>query len=171
MFDDFVENIKIICENAFSNEEIHFKVKEIFNNLNVDNFNEIIEDYIDINYYDIKQTTVNANQNPYYKYILYNSELFDIVHIKWTKNSESKIHDHPKNGCVVMVLNDGKLSEHTFLNSIKLNKIMRINTETLMYKDIGYKIADRELHKIKAEAYTETLHVYIPGNHKLKYYN
>lgn len=170
MFYEIIENIKTICEQAYTCEEIHYNVNELFNNLDVDKFNESIEDYIDDNYDDIKTTIINENKNPYYKYILYNSELLDIVHIKWTKNSESKVHDHPKSGCIVFVLNDGKLSEHTFLNSSKLNKIMRINTDTLMYRDIGYKIGDNELHKIKADEYTETIHVYIPGNHKIKYY-
>ena len=96
MFDDLVNKIKIICSETRDCDEIYENIINILKSYNPNFLNEIIENEIDFNYENIKIITVNEDTNPYYKYYLYNSRLFDIIHIKWTKNSETKIHDNPK---------------------------------------------------------------------------
>ena len=171
MFDDLVNKIKIICSETRDCDEIYENIINILKSYNPNFLNEIIENEIDFNYENIKIITVNEDTNPYYKYYLYNSRLFDIIHIKWTKNSETKIHDNPKLGCFTFVINDGKLYEHIYTNSYIFKKLLRNASHKLTYNKIAYINGNINLNKFCAHEYTETIHICIPGNYRTKYYN
>lgn len=145
-------------------EYIKEKINLILLNYNPDELNEYIEEYIDINS-DIKKIICNVNGYNYYKYILYSSQNFDVVHIKWEKYSQSKIHDHPELGCCMMILNDGKIIEDRFFKSEYRNLLVKCDQRKLGYGDIGYLKSNKILHRIIAKEYTETLHIYLPGNY------
>jgi predicted metal-dependent enzyme (double-stranded beta helix superfamily) len=170
MFKNFVDKIDIICKNNTDTTIIYEKVKKILLEYKPEELNEIIEEELDINYDNIKKYEMKMKNNVYYKYILYNSSIFDIIHIKWEKGCESKIHDHPTMGCILYVINDGEIMEHNYFKNYD-GKLLRNKTKILKYGKIGYKIGKKTLHKIKANSYTETLHIYIPGNYKPTYYN
>jgi cysteine dioxygenase len=171
MFDDFCNTIKIICLENINSEELFSKIKCHLMKYKPLELNEIIEEKIDLDYDKIKKNIIqNNNRDAYYKYFLYNSDLFDIVHIKWLKNCESKIHDHPESGCIMFIINDGKLNETIYYNNHNGN-IIKTCTNTLNCGDITFIKANKKLHKIKAKMYTESIHIYIPGNYKTNYYS
>ncbi len=171
LFDNFVSQIRYICYETKDCDEIYENIMHVLKNYNPGLLNEIIENEIDMNYNNVEIQTLDENNNPYYMYQLYNSKLFDIIHIKWTKKSSTRIHDNPKLGCFIYTLNDGKLIQHIYQNSIIFNRLIRYNSDKLTYGKIGYINGNIELHKLCAEEYTETLHICIPGNYKTKYYN
>ncbi len=169
MYRNIVNKIHKICSDSKSEQEIFCNIKNILVKYNPYLFGEIINNEINKTFDEKKLQIIRNNENSYYKYNLYNSELFDIFDIKWEKNSFSKIHNHPEKGCVVYLYNHGDLSE---LNFVKIaNEIKYMNTKHLGFGDIGYKIGDKYLHKIYSNIYSETVHIYIPGNFKNKYYS
>jgi hypothetical protein len=163
MFRNFVDKIISVCLIKRTEEDIYNNITKILKYYKPEKLNEIIENEIYDNYDKNRIKIINNNNYPYYKYLLYSSELFDIVNIKWEKNSMSNIHDHPDKGCIMYVMNDGKLIENVYVNN---NTIYRIGTNKLTYGKIGYRIGNKYLHKITADEFTETLHIYIPGNYK-----
>lgn len=169
MFRNFVDKIKSIIILKKTEEEIYKDITKILRYYEPEKLNEIIENEIDYNYDKNKIKVINNNNYPYYKYLLYSSELFDIVNIKWMKNSISNIHDHPSKGCIMYVINDGKLTENIYINSKDI--IFRSGTNKLTYGKISYIKGNKYLHKIYANEFTETLHIYIPGNYKCNEYH
>jgi hypothetical protein len=92
----------------------------------------------------------------------YSNDSFELILICWDSNSESRIHDHPHNGCVLHLMS-GTLEEHLYDHSIKLSQITKINQGDTSYMDnlLGY-------HKIKCIDKAMSLHLYSPVNHKMK---
>jgi hypothetical protein len=158
MIRDVIDNINNLCNKYQSEYEIfilYIEIKKILEQLN----NNILDELLKYNFIDI------ININGYTKYIIYSSDIFDMILIKWNKNKESKIHDHPERGCVMKILS-GKLCEETYDSNIKL-----LDKQILNVNNIGYRISNKILHKIIALHDTYSLHVYIPGKYKPKYYN
>jgi hypothetical protein len=162
MFDRVIESIQHICNYREMN--IKEKINLILLNYKPEELNEFIEEYIDL-HPDLEKYTYNTNGYNYYKYILYSSQEFDIVHIKWEKYAQSRIHDHPNIGCVLMVLNDGKIKEDIYFKSEYNNILIKSNQKRLQYGDMGFIKSNTYLHKITAVEYTETLHIYLPGKY------
>lgn len=169
MFNRVIESVKKICEYPEPAYRIKEKINLILLNYKPEELNEYIEEYIDENK-NLEKYTININGYCYYKYILFTSNEFDVVHIKWEKYAESAIHDHPDKGCIMMVLNDGKLIENKYFHSEYSNILIKKSQNTLSYGDFGYIKSNKYLHKIIAKEYTETLHIYIPGKYKPNIY-
>ena len=93
--------------------------------------------------------------NNYYKNIVYKDKYYEIVLISWKKDVITPIHDHPKNGCILKVL-EGQLSEDYYDNGKIINKLLNKN-------DIAYR-DDGEIHTIKALENSYSLHIYSPPN-------
>jgi len=160
MIEDIIKSINAICNYTNNNFDIYIKIKKILENINTTEFRMFIDSYKIV---DSKIIYDHTNKCPLYtKYYLSTSELFDLVYIKWNVNSYSRIHDHPKKGCIVKILS-GKLREEIYrkyYGTITFDSMYLLN-----YNSIGYKIGDRVLHKIIAEEESESLHVYIPGGY------
>lgn len=109
---------------------------------------------------------INFSEDTYYKKLLYQTSAFDIYLICWKKNQQSKIHDHPSNGCLMKVL-EGSLLENIYQNDYKLvykeSKILKEN-------DIGYRVNNLILHDIRALDDAVSIHIYSPNGYKTKYY-
>lgn len=167
MLDRVINDIKKIdfTRDEYSKEKIYL----ILLNYKPEELNEYIEEYID-EHPNIKKIICNVNGYKYYKYILYSASDFDMVHIKWEKMAESTIHDHPELGCIMMILNDGKLIEDRFFRSEYTSLFIKCEQKRLAYGDIGYIKSNKILHRIMAKEYTETLHIYLPGNYIPKSY-
>lgn len=105
----------------------------------------------------------NCN-NFYEKFYLCENEFFSLILIKWNKNCESKIHDHPEKGCIMRILH-GELSEEIYTKQLN-----RLGTNELKLDTIGYKIGTNVLHKIIAIEYSISIHIYIPGYYTPNYY-
>jgi cysteine dioxygenase len=123
-----------------------------YNYTNILNYKNIIEKYIGD---DWKKYIVDSNE-PFNKNKIYVSDNFEIVLISWEKDYITPLHKHPKNGCILKIL-DGMLSE-TIINDDKIkNNIYLTNNISYMHDIMG-------LHKIKALEKTYSLHIYSPPN-------
>ena len=129
---------------------------------------------------DILQTYYNQNKsnhdwlkyvtiNPYHYHRskVYANDDFEIFIITWNTKQQSRIHDHSKNGCYMLMLK-GQLIEEIYDSSdIELaRKISFFDEGFVGYIDntIGY-------HRILNSSPTEiaiSLHLYSPPNHKAK---
>ena len=159
MIISLIDDILKICIKYNKIDDIHnlyYEIKNILIKLD----NEILLKELD-NYKFINI----INMDGYNKFIIYSSDIFDIILIKWDKNCQSKIHDHPNKGCLIKILS-GKLCEELYDD--KLNKI---ESNVLLQKfDISYRIGNEILHKIIASEDSYSLHIYIPGRYKPIYY-
>jgi hypothetical protein len=168
MYRQFINRLNYICSNSSTNFDILNNIKQLLYSYEPITINKIINNQISTNF-DIKKLNIIKNNDAsYYRYNLYNSHMFDVFDIKWEKNSSSKIHNHPEKGCIVYMYNNGDITEYNYINNNQ--NIIDFNTYKIKKGQIGYKIGDTFLHKIYTNKFSETLHIYIPGNHKIKYY-
>lgn len=106
--------------------------------------------------------------NTYNKKKIYSDDIIDVIIISWKKGQCSKIHDHPKNGCIVRVL-DGELEEETYkLNDD--NELKFVGKNHLNSNSISYREDRMILHRIIAVKDCISLHVYSPPNFKMSLY-
>ena len=96
----------------------------------------------------------------YYKHLIFKNDVYEIVIIKWDKGSNTKIHSHPENGCLLKLIK-GKLKEEKYINNI-LNE-----SHILDKNDIGYMHDNIGQHKIISLEESYSIHLYSPPN----YYN
>ena len=162
IIDVLITEIEKICEQKLPNIELYTKLRNVLIGINNNNFNEELKSCTFKNIIDIKNS-----DNSYTKYILFSSDKFDLIYIKWNKNSYTKIHDHPDRGCVLKILS-GCLIEECYDNNEKYFRFDKINF--LSTNMISYKIGKKNLHKIIANQDTESLHIYVPGNYVPKNY-
>lgn len=149
-------------------QQLYNSVTNVLRTYTSDQLNDVVNKHISDNFELNKLKIITNGNSSYYKYNIYNSKDFDIYDIKWEKNCQSKIHDHPKFGCVVYVYNHGILTEHNYIAS--KNGIIFDKVKQLKSSDIGHKIGNKHLHKIYCDRYAESLHIYMPGNFVTKYY-
>lgn len=128
---------------------------ESIKNTNIDN---VIELYDILAAYDnliIKQKFDFCNNSiNYIRHKIYCDDNKEIILIQWPKDSVTKIHDHPENGCIFKVL-CGRLKEYIYNTDNVSSKIIKKN-------DISYIDSHIGLHKIIALENSFTLHVYSP---------
>ena len=102
----------------------------------------------------------NSLDKKYYKNIIYQNDVFELVLIKWSKDSHTTIHQHPKNGCLLKVL-EGNLKEERFYNKEKYQ------VTNLDKNSVGYMHDVLGKHRISALEESYSLHLYSPP----KYYS
>ena len=133
----------------------HFK----FNN-NLKNANHLLESYKTNDWINYKLNITNG----YNRNLVYKCNNYEIYIISWAKDSASPIHNHPKGGCLMKIL-EGSLKENIYNNNINLKKQNYLEKNIVKYIDdnIGY-------HKILNENnyYTYSIHVYSPCNFETK---
>ena len=91
--------------------------------------------------------------------------IIDIYLFKWRTIKNIGIHDHAKNGCMMILLN-GKLEETIYNHS--LYKIKKNIYSGFNISFINNKIG---LHDIKPLKYSNSIHLYYPKNHNTKYFS
>ena len=127
----------------------------LIKNLNIlsksSNLNNIIKIFGSINTIDISKHKID-NPNIYEKVIIHKNNDYELVLINWEKGAFTNYHDHPKNGCVLKVL-DGKLYEKSENSS-----------KALIKNSINYKL-EKEFHQIIAIEKSYSLHYYSPPNY------
>lgn len=97
---------------------------------------------------------IKVDDNEFNKIILYQNDVFELILICWGKGAETPIHYHPKNGCLLKVL-EGELTETIYLEG---NSRVNILTPS----DIGYMHDDIGQHKITVSNDSFSLHLYSP---------
>jgi len=107
------------------------------------------------------------NQNHYCKKVLFTNANFELVIIGWTPGQESKIHNHPDEGCLVFPIN-GSLNEKRFTTDLD-----EISNELISYGDISYLKGNDCLHSLHNYSSSEsaiTLHLYSPPHFSATYF-
>lgn len=147
----------------------------ISNNIIIKSSNDLIEisDKIYIKYkslypiYTDYILSFNFDYGPYISFsdvnykrnLLCSSDNVDIYIICWKNKQESKIHDHPENGCVMYILN-GQLKEDVYEFDEYKKTVNYKNSRTLKETNSSYNSGQHILHKISAEMDTISLHIY-----------
>jgi hypothetical protein len=161
MLQNIFEEIDFIIYNNYNINNIFDEIIKIFSQFEPDYINELVEDYIDNNYNKLEKMTFDYGIiHPFYKFILYRSRYVDIFTIKWTKNSTHKFNIGNKQNYIMFTINDGKLHQHLFKKSNIFNKYIHKMSDRFYLGE--YIVVEKNcIHRVKAEEYTETLHVVI----------
>lgn len=146
-----------------NDKELKLFINELSENLNVKkdliHSKHIIEKYKEKLTLYCKNNLISENK----RNILYSNSNFEIILIKWFPNSESNIHNHSENGCIMFLI-DGKIIEKRFSKNntkttlINNNKILYINNKDSVHQIIN-------LDKI-----SYSLHIYSPSGYICKEY-
>ena len=86
--------------------------------------------------------------------LVYRSENLELLLISWNKDYSTEYHFHPKNGCLLRIL------EGTLMENIKLDE--KIKTNFYGQNNVSYMHDDKGSHKITALSQTFSLHLYSP---------
>ena len=105
---------------------------------------------------DLNLDNLNYCDKYYTRNLLYSDKQFDIYCIHWRKGHKSKIHSHPKNGCLMKIIS-GKLKECRYNNDID-----KISERELNKNECGYMEGNDILHDIEAIDDTISIHIYSP---------
>jgi len=102
---------------------------------------------------------IEFSKKGYKRNVAYRNHLFEVSILCWKPEQYSSIHTHPKNGCLMKVL-EGSLVEERYI----LDKV-----QTKLYKenDVTF-IKGNQQHIIKNNSKTKnlvTLHIYSPPNY------
>ena len=105
---------------------------------------------------------IEFSKKGYKRNVVYRNHLFEISILCWTPGQQSAKHIHPKNGCLMKVL-EGSLVEERYILD---------NVQTQLYKenDVTFIKGNQE-HIIKNNSNTKnlvTLHIYSPPNYYSK---
>ena len=122
-----------------------------------------LKNYVKNNILNVKLDFINFQQiykikykqKTYQKIKLYINDTIEIILIIWGKNTKTKLHQHPKNGCILFLLS-GELTEHRYLNN---NKIIKTNLPT---NSISYIHDDIGQHIISSISEAISIHIYSP---------
>jgi cysteine dioxygenase len=126
---------------------------------------------------ELKNLLIEYNCNDWISYVkyspyTYNKELvkkgeyIDMYVICWNINQSSRIHDHPKDGCLLKVL-EGALCENIFDSKLEF-----CYCNILSKSDISYIAGNNMLHSIenRCDDGCVSLHIYSPPNYKTVIY-
>lgn len=137
------------------------KIENNYNNVLKNNISFFSENNFDL----LKNIKFEEDYSrSYLRNKIFENEKYELILIKWKPNSESLIHDHASNGCLLKVI-EGSLKETLYDQQINKKKETIFNKEEVNYIDnkMGY-------HKITNlnNDYSYSLHLYSPPNHEIK---
>ena len=135
----------------FSN--INNKIK---NNHNLKNLEKMVQEYNGSDW----RNHVLFSKETYGRDIIYRNETMEMIIISWNNNQISGIHDHPKNGCLMKIL-QGELEEHIYNDNLET-----IDIKNRKKGSVGYIAGTSGLHNIvNKDNKTVSLHIYSPPNY------
>lgn len=117
---------------------------------------------------DWKQYTKKPNTK-YVRKLAYRDSTIDIYVITWNNLQESRVHDHPEEGCLMKVL-QGSLEEDIY--EIRHGRAHYTETHEIENGHVGYQIGSFGLHNIKNphNFNTVSIHIYSPPCYCPRYY-
>jgi hypothetical protein len=145
------------------------KLYEFINNslsdgINLSEIKKNVPDYFTLDVVDYCKEQARFIPNTYNRIKLhkYSNESFEMILICWDTNAQTKIHDHPENGCVLYLI-EGNLEEKLYGHKLELVTKSIYNERSVSYMDnkIGY-------HQILSIGKSMSLHIYSPPNHIIK---
>ena len=98
------------------------------------------------------------NNYKYSKNIIYSNTIFEIIMISWLPGQYTKLHGHPKNGCLMKVLY-GTLNEILFSTN-KTYTETKINTNEITFIKNNKHIISNISNKCSI-----SIHIYSPPNY------
>jgi hypothetical protein len=134
------------------------------NDINLKEVKKSLPEFInnDINKFCYSKAIFNLKKYNKIKLTDFSNDKFELIIICWDENSETLIHDHPDNGCVLYLI-DGVLEEELYNKSLKL-----IKKSVYRPKNISYMHNVKGYHKIKCQQKAISLHIYSPPNYQIK---
>lgn len=101
------------------------------------------------------------DKEKYKKNVVYRNSNYEIILITWLAGQKTKLHDHPKNGCIMKVL-EGELKENLYTREKIIDNIYKKDDISYIDNTIGKHIISNN-----TKNNTISLHIYSPPN----YYN
>lgn len=150
----------------------------------VNEINRFFADSTDLSWCEKKAALIGilnrvdlSNPTELGKYILYDSVIpytrnlvatdfknYTLLLLCWSPGKESKIHDHPCQGCFVKVI-QGSIKETLYSVHMESNEIRLEHEAISLEGDVSYMSDDIGLHKIgnpQSDKGSISLHLYIP---------
>ena len=151
------------------NKELNsFFIFSLTNKKQLKDFEHLLEEYTEEDYYDYLSIKDFINNNNYKRVKIeeLSNDVFEFVLIIWKPNAKTKIHDHPNKGCLLKVL-EGSLDEELFDNELNNLAFYKLNKNETSYIE-----SNTILHSISNNTnnYAVSLHIYSPSNYKTNYY-
>ena len=97
----------------------------------------------------------------YKKNVVYRNSIYEIILITWLPGQQTKLHEHPKNGCIMKIL-EGELTENLYTPEKIIDNIYKKEDISYIDNTIGKHIISNNSNEN-----TISLHIYSPPN----YYN
>jgi cysteine dioxygenase len=113
---------------------------------------------------DINRFTFWDPEKPYTRNLAYNGKDFSILILCWTPGKESKIHNHPADGCFVKTLR-GCIRETRYSVCEATNSLQQYSVRFSTEGQVGWMSDDLGLHKIgnpNKDSGSVSLHLYTP---------
>ena len=136
-----------------------FTLKDIISVLNetddeLKNLEYLLEEFKDTKWEDY----IEFSDDKYKRNDIFKNKRYEIILICWKKNQFSRIHNHPKYGCIFKVLK-GQLSEFVYNKNLNLieSKNHTINSTGYIDDSLGYHRVGNDL---KENAIS--IHIYSP---------
>ena len=100
---------------------------------------------------------IKFSDDEYMKNKIVENDVCEIFLICWRSSQCSGIHDHPKRGCIMKILEGG------LVENVYDAKVTYIGTNRLGVGEVAYKEGTNGIHKIiNGENDTISLHIYSP---------
>ena len=144
-----------IINAAFTEDIDQLARKEIFMNALSDTL--ITEEEIDF-------YSLSDHQKAYTRNLISANKDYTLIMLVWNPEKESKVHDHPGNGCFMKVLR-GQLKETLYSMNKETEEIKKERVRFLQKGLVSYMHDDIGLHKISnvlKDTTTVSLHLYTP---------
>ena len=90
--------------------------------------------------------------------------IFDVYYFKWQPFIRTTIHDHAKNGCL-MILLKGELNEKLYDKNLDI-----IGENNYTTPNISFINDKKGYHSVKSIGWSSSLHFYYPKGHITKEY-
>tara|TARA_B100000767_G_C19770551_1_gene539683 strand:+ start:451 stop:882 length:432 start_codon:yes stop_codon:yes gene_type:complete len=130
-----------------------FNIREHLNRYdNLEDYKLSADDIIKIKNFNYKNLPIISGK--YSKKRVHLEDNFEITYIVWDKDSETGLHNHPKNGCI-MYLIEGDLVEKRVTDIMEL--YIRVKSGNTSYID-----DNQGKHKITAKKISYSFHIYSP---------
>tara|TARA_B110000908_G_C10254981_1_gene454766 strand:- start:1066 stop:1494 length:429 start_codon:yes stop_codon:yes gene_type:complete len=120
------------------------------NNLeNLDISDDIITELKNIDFSNYSVTPGCYNRNS-----LFNNDMFEIILLVWDEDSVTPLHNHPDNGCILILL-EGDLKEKIINSYMTIHHKIKPGKYSYIDNNIGK-------HVIKAIKKSLSIHIYSP---------